>query len=155
MSTVTATPGSDLEYNFRVSALSGAEALVPLGRVFYSLIFILSGFGHFSKGMVDYAANQGVPMAGLLVPLSGAMALIGGISIMLGYRARWGAFLLILFLIPVSLIMHNFWSLSDPIMVQMQRAHFLKNLGLLGGALLIFYFGAGPLSMDWMRRDKT
>ncbi len=131
------------------SPLQGAaHALMPLGRFFYSLIFILSGMSHFTPAVVAYAQSQGVPMANFLVPFSGLMAVAGGLMITLGFKTRWGALLLILFLIPVTLAMHNFWALSDPAMVQMQKAHFLKNVGLLGGALAFFYFGAGPMSID-------
>ena len=77
---------------------------------------------------------------------------MGGISILLGYRVRIGAWLLVLFLIPVTVMMHNFWAVSDPMMAQIQLAMFLKNLSLLGGALLLAYFGPGPLSLDAARR---
>ena len=66
---------------------------------------------------------------------SGILALLGGLSILLGYRARFGAFLIVLFLVPVTLFMHKFWGLSDPQMAMMQRVNFLKNVALLGGAL--------------------
>jgi putative oxidoreductase len=92
-------------------------------------------------------------MPSLAVPLSGLLALAGGLSILLGYRARAGAWLIILFLAPVTMMMHNFWSVADPMMRQMQMANFMKNLALAGGALLIAYFGAGPMSLDVRRRS--
>ncbi len=122
--------------------------LAPLGRTFFSLIFILSGFSHFSQSTIDYAAAQGVPMPGLLVPAAGILAILGGISVLLGYKTQIGALMLLLFLVPVTLMMHNFWAITDPMMRQMQMAHFMKNLAMIGGALLIFYFGAGPYSLD-------
>ena len=82
------------------------------------------------------------------MPLAGLSALVGGVSILLGYRARFGAFLLLVFLIPVTLIMHRFWGISDPQMAMMQRVNFLKNLSLMGTSLLIIYFGSGPVSLD-------
>ncbi len=87
-------------------------------------------------------------MASIAVPFSGCMALIGAISIIIGFKARWGAWILVAFLIPVTLMMHNFWAISDPMMHQMQMTMFLKNLSLLGGALLIAFYGAGALSLD-------
>jgi putative oxidoreductase len=66
----------------------------------------------------------------------------------LGYRTRIGAAIVVVFLIPVTVMMHNFWAMSDPMMVQMQLAMFLKNISMLGGALLLAYFGAGPFSLD-------
>ena len=122
---------------------------IPLvGRVLYAAIFVSSSFFHFSSQAIGYASQAGVPLAGLLVPLSGVIALAGGLSIMLGYRAKIGAWLLVLFLVPVTPTMHNFWAVADPMMSQMQFAMFMKNLSMLGGALLIAYFGAGPLSLD-------
>ena len=90
-------------------------------------------------------------MAGLLVPLSGAMALAGGVSVLLGYRAKIGAWLLVLFLIPVTVMLHNFWAVKDPTIAQMQLAMFMKNISMMGAALLISQFGAGPLSLDAQR----
>ncbi len=87
-------------------------------------------------------------MPELLVPLSGIIALTGGLSVLLGYQTRLGAWLLVIFLVPVTLMMHNFWAVSDPGASQIEKAMFLKNVTMLGGALLISYFGAGPLSLD-------
>ncbi len=128
--------------------------LVPLGRVCYSLIFLMTALGHFSQAYVGYAAQQGVPAAGLLVPLSGVIATAGGLSVALGYKAKIGAWLLVLFLVPVTLMMHNFWAVTDPMMRGMQMALFMKNVSMLGAALLIAHFGAGPVSLD-ARRAPT
>lgn len=121
---------------------------VPAGRFFYALIFLLSSPGHFQRSTIDYAAGHGVPMANILAPLSGLMIFFGGLSIVLGYKTRIGALLIILFLIPVTLIMHDFWNLTDPMQVMFQRAMFMKNTSMLGAAILLFYFGSGPLSLD-------
>ncbi len=121
--------------------------LVLLGRLFYSAIFIGSGIGHFSSQTIQYAQMHGLSMAGFLVPFSGVLALLGGVSILLGYKARLGACLIIIFLIPVTLIMHNFWDVQEPGLRLMQQAMFMKNLSLLGAAFLIAYWGAGPCSL--------
>ena len=126
-------------------------AVVVLGRFFFVLIFLMSGPLHFSKQEVAYAAAQGVPLASLLVPFSGVLAFAGGLSILLGYRAKLGAWLIVLFLVPVTVMMHNFWAVHDPMMAQVHMAMFMKNLGLLGGALLISQLGAGPFSLDARR----
>jgi len=57
----------------------------------------------------------------------------------------------VLFLIPVTFMMHKFWTVSDPMMAQIQMVMFMKNVSMLGGALLISYFGAGPFSLDARR----
>ena len=128
--------------------------LAPAGRILFGLIFVLSSLGHFSPGIIAYAADHGVPMARLLVPLSGVMALLGGLSVMFGFMARIGAALLIVFLVPVILTMHRFWGVADPNEAMVQQIMFMKNLSMLGGALLLAYFGAGPLSFDQRKTRK-
>jgi putative oxidoreductase len=135
-----------------VEAIGSWEgAVVVLGRFFFALIFLLAGANHFNKQTIGYAASQGVSFASIVVPFSGALAIAGGLSILLGYRAKLGAWLIVLFLIPVTLMMHKFWTVTDPMMAQIQMTMFMKNVSILGGALLISHFGAGPFSLDARR----
>jgi len=122
--------------------------VVLIGRIFFSLMFIMAGPDHFSSGTIGYAAANGVPLASFAVPFSGLIALAGGLSIAAGYKAKWGAWLIVVFLIPVTLMMHNFWAAKDAMTMQLQIAMFMKNISMLGGALLIAHFGAGPISFD-------
>ena len=125
--------------------------VVLLGRLFFATIFLMAGPNHFTKQAIGYAASQGVPLASIAVPVSGLLAIIGALSILLGYRAKVGAWLITLFLIPVTFMMHKFWTVSDPMMAQIQMVMFMKNIAMLGGALVISQFGAGPLSLDARR----
>ena len=135
MSTANSTISS------RSQALSipsaGAGPIVLLGRFLFVLIFLMSGPRHFMSQTIAYAASQGVPLASVIVPISGAMAFFGGLSILLGYRAKLGAWLIVLFLVGVT-----------PMMQQMQMIMFMKNVSMLGGALLISQLGSGPWSLD-------
>jgi putative oxidoreductase len=142
--------GSPIPYSFKAKSVPQA-ATVLLGRFLYVLIFLMAAPSHFSKQTIAYAATQGAPLASVVVPLSGIIALAGGLSILLGYRAKIGAWLIVLFLVPVTLMMHKFWTVHDPVMAQTQMVMFMKNLAILGGALLISQFGAGPLSLDARR----
>jgi putative oxidoreductase len=117
------------------------------------VVFLMAAFSHFSAATISYAADQGVLFPTVVVPLAGLLAAAGGLSIALGYRAKLGAALLVVFLVPVTLSMHAFWRVSDPGFAAIQQAMFMKNVSLLGGALLVAYFGAGPLSLD-ARRAK-
>jgi putative oxidoreductase len=126
-------------------------AIVLLGRLLYVLIFLMAAPNDFTKQSIAYAASQGAPLASIGVPLMGVISLVGGLSILLGYRAKIGAWLIVLFLVLVTPIMHKFWSVADPMMAQAQMINFMKNLSMLGGALLITQFGAGPLSLDARR----
>jgi putative oxidoreductase len=122
--------------------------LVLAGRILFALIFVTAAPRHFSREGIEHAAQLGAPLAGLLVPISGVLALAGGLSIALGYKARWGAWSLVAFLLPVTFIMHGFWRLQDPVLAHTQQAMFAKNISMLGAALMIAYFGSGPLSID-------
>jgi putative oxidoreductase len=82
------------------------------------------------------------------MPFAGVLAMAGGLSILLGYRAKIGAWLLIAFLAAVTPMMHNFWTVADPMMRQMQFIMFMKNVSMLGGALLVTQLGTGPWSLD-------
>jgi len=119
-----------------------------LGRILFSLIFLMSSFGHFGAESIGYAAAKGVPAANLLVPFTGLMELFGAITIIAGYKARWGAWTLVAFLLPVTFIMHNFWTIEDAMAKQMDMIAFMKNISMTGGALIIAYFGSGPLSVE-------
>ena len=121
---------------------------VLLGRIFLAAIFVVAAPRHFTKEGISHAADLGVPLASLAVPLSGVMAFLGGLSVMIGYRAEWGAWLLIAFLVPVTFMMHGFWKLTDPVAIHVQQAMFIKNIAMLGALLLVAHFGAGPLSLD-------
>jgi len=129
-----------------------APFLAPLGRVFYALVFLIATRIHFTAEGIGYAASQGVPLPNLLVPLSGMLAIAGAIMVALGFRTRLGALMLVGFLTPVTLQMHRFWLLSDPMMRGIQEAMFLKNLSMLGAALLLVHFGPGPFSLDARRQ---
>ncbi len=133
-------------------AASGAIGpIVFLGRLFFVLIFLMAGPRHFLSATAAFAASQGVPLASIAVPISGVLAIAGGLSILLGYRARLGAWLIVLFLLCITPMMHNFWAVTDPMMHQMQLIMFMKNLSMLGGALIISQLGSGPWSLDSRR----
>jgi putative oxidoreductase len=129
-------------------SISASGPVVLLGRFLFVLIFLMSGPRHFLSQTIAFAASQGVPLASIAVPFSGLLALAGGLSILLGYRAKIGAWLIVLFLAGVTPMMHKFWGVSDPMMFQMQFVMFMKNVSMLGGALLITQIGTGPWSLD-------
>lgn len=127
--------------------------VVLLGRILFSLVFLLSSINQFNGSEVAYASASHVPAAKIAVPLAGVLILVGGLSVLFGYKAKWGAWLIVLFLVPVTPMMHNFWA-SPAAMYQMQLINFEKNLSMLGGAFLITQFGAGPWSLDALAASK-
>jgi putative oxidoreductase len=150
---MASTSSTPLARSQTASPLShGMGPIVLLGRFLFVLIFLLSGPRHFLTATIGYAASQGVPMASIIVPISGILAIAGGLSILLGFRARLGAWLIVLFLVGVTPMMHNFWKVTDPMMYQMQFIMFMKNMSMLGGALIISQLGSGPWSLDSRRK---
>lgn len=126
---------------------------MPLvGRILYSAIFVLAGLGRFPQGAVGEAVSHGGaarfdPGANLRRNCNA-----GGLSVAVGYRAKLDGWLIVLFLMPVTLMMHNFWAVKNPMMAQLQQIMFMKNMSMLGGALLISYFSASP--SVWMKRSQ-
>lgn len=120
----------------------------PAGRILLSLIFITSGFGKISgyAGTQAYMESAGVP--GALLPLVIAVEFLGGIALLLGWRARIVAFLLAGFTLLSALLFH--WDPGN----QQQHIHFMKNLSIAGGFLMIVALGAGAYSLD-ARRGRT
>lgn len=122
------------------------EALYPwmhiVGRTLFCMIFILNGISHLMKfgDMKGYVASKGVPAPGLAVVASGIVLLAGGLMVLLGWHRFIGAGLLVLFLVPTAFIMHAFWKEDDPATRQNEMAHWMKDLALAGGALLIAYY---------------
>ena len=122
--------------------------LYLVGRILFALIFITAAPRHFTYEGIQHAADLGVPLASVMVPISGLMAIAGGLSLAVGYKAKCGAWLLVVFLLPVTFMMHGFWRLHGAEQIHIQQAMFAKNLSMLGAALLLTQFGAGPMSFD-------
>lgn len=120
-----------------------------LGRVLLSAIFIMSGIHKiFSWNETsEQMTNEGMFLVPLLLLGAIVLEVGGGLSILVGYWARVGAAALVVFLIPTTLIFHDFWTYEGQEQ-QAQMMHFVKNLAIMGGLLLVLGFGAGPISVD-------
>ena len=125
------------------------DLLMLLGRILFSLMFIVAGIDkimNFNQ-TISIMANNAIPYTNILLILSIIMELGGGLMILLGWRARLGALLIFIFIIPVTYFFHSFWTI-DPGVVANQMQHFMKNLTILGGALFIMAAGPGRCSID-------
>ena len=127
---------------------SGVTLLVA--RLGMGAIFLISGVGKLAawNATVAYAGSKGVPT----VLLAGAtvLELLGAISVLTGWKARWGVAALVAFLVPVTLVFHDFWAYQGA-EAQLQTIQFLKNVSIGGGLLAIFSAGPGALSVDGRR----
>ncbi|HBJ33441.1 MAG TPA: DoxX family protein [Planctomycetaceae bacterium] len=124
--------------------------LAIVGRVMIATIFLLSAVGNkipnFSQ-TVDYMSASGVPLPSLSLVAAIVFLVVGSVSIVLGYYARIGASLLLVFLILATYFFHNFWSYEGQEQ-QMQMIQFMKNLSMMGTMFFIMAVGSGPLSLD-------
>ena len=123
-----------------------------LGRCLLGLIFILSGSGKIAgfTATAGYMASKGLPLPEILLIPTILIELGGGLLLVLGYQTWWAALALFLFLIPVTLLFHNFWA-AAPDQVPNQMIHFEKNLAIMGGMLYVVFMGAGRYSLDAYR----
>lgn len=118
-----------------------------VGRILFTMIFISSGINHFTKlgPMAAYAGSRRVPMPKVTVPITGLIALVGGVLVLLGWHRFIGAGLLALFLLLTAFLMHNFWIDTDPMRKQTEMVQFMKNIALTGAALFIMVYSG----MNW------
>ena len=126
------------------------EVLFLVGRLIAGGFYIKSGVNHFLHldDMTGYAKSKKVPLAKWGVMVSGLMLLLGGVSVLLGAYTKIGVFLISLFLLAVNVKMHNFWTL-DQEQKRAEKMNFMKNLALLGSALMWLAITAPwPLSLS-------
>lgn len=131
----------------------------PLGRALLSLIFVLSAVNKLQgwQGTVEMMAGKGLPVPDALLSMAVGLELVGGILVAIGLYARWGALALLTFIVPVSLIMHNFWAQPEGAQRMGEMISFMKNLTISGGLLFLLAMGAGPWSIDalWQRKPAN
>ena len=129
------------------------DRFMPLvGRILMSVIFLLSGvmkLMNFS-GSVAFLASKGMPMANIMLIGAIAVEILGALCLIFGFQTRIAALIMFLYLIPTTLIFQNFWALQGAMRADMQ-IHFLKNLAIMGGLLMVASFGPGKVSADACR----
>ena len=130
---------------------TGTQDLVALvGRILIVILFALSGWEKLTglEGTAGYIASKNLPMPMGLAVASGVVELAGAILVIVGYRARLGALALAIFTVLAAVLFHNYWTIEDAAARSMQYINFWKNVGLLGGLLMIVAFGPGRYSLD-------
>ena len=115
------------------------DILFLLGRVVFGAYFLYNGINHFTKVnmMTAYATGKNVPSPKVAVYLTGLLLFLGGAGIILGISPVWAILCILVFLIPTTFIMHQFWKETDPALRMMQMTNFLKNIALIGALLMM------------------
>lgn len=125
------------------------STLLLLGRVGLSVLFIVSGFNKLMSvaGVAGMLSSKGFPMPNELGYLVGALELVGGLMILVGFKARWAGAVLAVFTIGTIVFFHNFWAMEGAPR-NMNQLMAMKNLAIAGGMLLLFVTGPGRYSVD-------
>lgn len=122
-------------------------AIVLIGRILLSAIFILSGFSKLTAigGTAGYFASMGLPAPTIVAVVVGLVELVGGLAVLVGFRTREASWLLAIFCVASAFVAHMNW--AD----MMQMINFQKNLAIAGGFLVLASFGPGSISIDARR----
>ena len=123
-----------------------------VGRVLLSLLFLVAGIRKLMAvaATAGYFTKLGFPMPEVMVWVAIVVELGGAVLLILGWQVRRVAWLLVLFTLIATFAAHRFWEFDAPQYAN-QLNHFLKNLSIVGGLLLMAAFGAGAMSLDSRR----
>lgn len=132
------------------------QTTLCIGRILLSVIFLMSGVHKLTawQSTAGRMAEQGMVAVHLFLAGAVILELGGGLSLLLGFRTKLGAVALIVFLIPTTVIFHDFWSHSGSEQ-QLQMIHFMKNIAILGGLFMTAGAGAGCCSVDHRRSTRS
>jgi len=121
-----------------------------VGRILIGALFLMAGLSKIPgwEGTAGYMASKGVPMVSVALAITVIVEIGASLMIIAGYKARIGAAALLVWLIPVTFMMHDFWNVADAMQARIQMIMFNKNVALMGTMLLIMAFGSGPKSIS-------
>jgi putative oxidoreductase len=125
------------------------DRFTPLvGRILISIIFLLSGIQKLTSfsAMTGFLASKHLPLPSVALAVAIVIEIVGALCLIFGFQARIAAWIMFLYLIPTTLIFHNFWALQGG-MRQDMMIHFLKNLAIMGGLLMVAAYGPGKLAV--------
>jgi putative oxidoreductase len=130
---------------------TSSNSILPLvARILLATTFIVPGLlkipGY--SMTVAYASMKGLPLASVSIVCAIVLEVLGGVALLIGFQTRIAAWVLFVYLIPTTLIFHNFWAIKVMEQQQDNMVHFLKNLAIMGGLLLLAAYGPGAYSLD-------
>ncbi len=136
---------------------SSREAMVHgafpfVSRVLICAIFVQGAMGKLLgwSSQAAYMASKNVPLITPLLAIALVIEVVGVLCLLAGYRARAAAFVMFLYLAAVSVMLNNFWRYTGD-RAASNQTEFMKNIGIMGGLLMIAAYGAGRWSVDARR----
>ena len=125
------------------------NALNLIGRILLAALFLPAGLSKLSgfEGAVGYIGSVGLPFASVAAVAAIAVEILGSVALIVGFQTRIAAAVLAVFTIVASVFFHAFWA-AAPEQAFVQQLLFVKNMGVVGGLLVLASSGAGAWSMD-------
>lgn len=120
-----------------------------IGRILIAFIFLFEAYDSLqffqqTKGTMESYGITWQP--DLLLTATIFVLFLGGTLILIGYRASFGAFLVLLYWVPVTFIVHSFWN-DPPAMHRAESINFMKNMAIVGGVIMVWVNGSGRFSI--------
>jgi putative oxidoreductase len=127
-----------------------------IGRILISVMFLWSGIAKVAafSMMTGYAQAKGLPLPAAGIATAAAIEILCGLAVLTGFQTKLASWALFVYLIPVTLLFHNFWAVQGADRMDAQ-VHFLKNVAIMGGLLILAASGAGGYSFDAARAVKA
>ncbi len=129
------------------------KTLFLVGRVLLGFFLIIMGMNHFGnlESMTTMVAEVGLPAPMVAVVVTGVLLVLAGVSFLVGFHPPMGVLAAALFFVPVTLVIHDFWAIQDPVARQQELSTFLRNVGMLGAVLVLLAIPRPwPMSLDRM-----
>jgi putative oxidoreductase len=141
---------------YRDNENTASDALALLGRLLMAYLFVPSGFGKLMgfAGTAGYIASKGVPLPEVCAAIAVFAELALGLALLFGWKARWAALGMAIFVAVITPIFHNYWAAPEA-QLMMQKLNFTKNVAIIGGLLAFAAFGAGRFSVDARSSERT
>jgi putative oxidoreductase len=132
------------------STVSGNPVVPLIGRILIAALFLVAGVGKAMgfAGTAGYMAKLGFPAPEVMTAIAIVIEAGGAILLIVGWKTRWVAWGLAIFVVVATLAAHRFWDIQDAAQMMNQRTQFLKNLAIIGGLLFVASFGPGSISVD-------
>jgi putative oxidoreductase len=127
------------------------EIAFLIGRILLGGFFVYNAYNHLIglEGTSGYAQMKGIPMPKIATAVTGLMLLVGGLSIAAGVYPLYGIYVLLAFMVPMTLVMHQFWAVTDPMQKMTEKVQFSKNVAIIGALISLIPLAtlAWPLSI--------
>lgn len=129
------------------------SGVILLARIALAVLFLWGGVMKLAgyAGFVAYLHSANVPLVPIAAPLSLAVDLTGALLLILGLKVKPLAVVMAVYTMATGIFGHDFWNVRDPVMHHDMAVHFLKNVSIAGGFLLLLVTGAGQYSIDRIR----